>query len=232
MTPRPDPLQRPWPGLRAFAGGAAAHGLAGAALMPAAAAGAAGRIGPNAITRVAEVLPPHVGSAATWALFDSVGLVRHLRQPPQDMVDEEEVRQLHGALRAQLGCERAAAVARDAGLRTADYLLAQRIPRPVQAVLKRLPAALAARVLLAAITRHAWTFAGSGHFQARAGSPVVLIIRDNPMCRGVHADAPACDYYAAVFQRLFQVLVHPRSRVHEVACEACGDAECRFEIRW
>jgi divinyl protochlorophyllide a 8-vinyl-reductase len=241
MTPRPDPLQRPWPGLRAFAGGAA-EGLGSAGLMPAAAgghAGGAGRqglIGPNAITRVAEVLPPRVGSAATWALFDSVGLVHHLRQPPQHMVDEEEVRRLHGALREQLGWDRAGAVARDAGLRTADYLLAHRIPRPVQAVLKKLPARLAARVLLAAISRHAWTFAGSGRFQAhaplRAGAPVVLRIQDNPLCRGVRAQAPACDYYAAVFQRLFQVLVHRASRVHEVACEACGDAECRFEIAW
>ena len=50
--------------------------------------------------------------------------------------------------------------------RTGDYLLAHRIPKPVQALLKRLPAPLAARVLLAAITRHAWTFAGSGRFEA------------------------------------------------------------------
>jgi replicative DNA helicase len=46
------------------------------------------------------------------------------------------------------------------------------------------------------------------------------------------ADSPACDFYAATFERLFAVLVHARARVHEVACEACGDAECRFEIRW
>jgi divinyl protochlorophyllide a 8-vinyl-reductase len=61
---------------------------------------------------------------------------------------------------------------------------------------------------------------------------VVLSIRHNPLCAGLAADAPACDFYAATFERLFQVLVHPRSRVREVACEACGDAECRFEIRW
>jgi predicted hydrocarbon binding protein len=28
------------------------------------------------------------------------------------------------------------------------------------------------------------------------------------------------------------VLVHPRSVVSEVACEACGDECCRFEVRW
>ena len=105
----------------------------------------------------------------------------------------------------------------------------------LQTVLKRLPARLAARVLLKAMSRHAWTFAGSGSFHADAGSwgrPVVLRIQHNPLCVGLNSEAPACDYYAATFERLFQVLVHGRSVVHEVACEACGDSECRFEIRW
>jgi divinyl protochlorophyllide a 8-vinyl-reductase len=192
----------------------------------------AGRIGPNAITRVAEVLPAHVGSERTAALFGRAGLAHYLRQPPEAMVDEAEVRRLHGALREQLGAAEAAAVARAAGTRTADYLLARRIPKPVQVLLKALPAPMAARVLLAAIGRNAWTFVGSGRFQARAGDPVVLTVQGNPLCRGLASDAPACDFYAATFLRLFRVLVHPRSQVREVACEACGDAECRFEIRW
>lgn len=197
--------------------------------------GPVGRIGPNAITRVAEVLPPRVGSSATWTLFEQAGLLHHLRQPPQDMVLEDEVRQLHGVLRQQLGEAAAREVATAAGRRTADYLLARRIPRPVQRLLKLLPARLAAHVLLGAVRRHAWTFAGSGRFSAETGAPgqpVVLRIQDNPLCRGLASEAPACDFYAATFERLFQVLVHPRSRVHEVACEACGDAECRFEVRW
>jgi divinyl protochlorophyllide a 8-vinyl-reductase len=61
---------------------------------------------------------------------------------------------------------------------------------------------------------------------------VVLHIQHNPLCRNLSTETPACDFYAATFERLFQVLVHKASRVHEVACEACGDAECRFEIRW
>jgi divinyl protochlorophyllide a 8-vinyl-reductase len=197
---------------------------------------APGRIGPNAITRVAEVLSVRVGRAVTAQVFERAGLAHYLQAPPQAMVDETEVRRLHGVLRQKLGEFEARAVARAAGTRTADYLLAHRIPRPVQRLLKALPAPLAARLLLAAIARHAWTFAGSGHFNARCawrqGPPVVLTIRDNPLCRGLESAAPACDYYAATFERLFGVLVHARSRVLETACEACGDAECRFEIRW
>lgn len=191
-----------------------------------------GRIGPNAITRVAEVLRLRFGTGATSTLFEHAGLSGYLLQPPQSMVDEAEVRRLHGVLREDLGDEQARAVARAAGLRTAEYLLAHRIPRPVQRLLKLLPAALAAHVLLAAISRNAWTFAGSGKFSARVGKPVVLTLRNNPLCRRLNTAAPACDYYAATFERLFRTLVHPRAEVLEVACEACGDLECRFEIRW
>jgi divinyl protochlorophyllide a 8-vinyl-reductase len=191
-----------------------------------------GRIGPNAIIQLAQALPALVGMAETRRLFERAGLTEQLRAPPQGMVAEDEVRRLHTEMRAQLGARLAAQAAHAAGQRTGDYLLAHRIPRPVQALLKRLPAPWAARVLLAAIRRHAWTFVGSGRFEARAGTPVVLRIRGNPLCAGLHADVPACDFYAATFERLFAVLVHPDSRVREVACEACGDAACEFEICW
>jgi divinyl protochlorophyllide a 8-vinyl-reductase len=83
-----------------------------------------------------------------------------------------------------------------------------------------------------AITRNAWTFAGSGQFRARAGRPVVLTIRGNPLCKDLRTDEPSCDFYAGTFERLFEVLVHRNAKVREVACESCGDPECRFEIRW
>jgi len=197
-------------------------------------AGTAGRIGPNAITRVAEVLRERLGADALARLFGLAGLAglaAYVDQPPQAMVDEAEVTQLHAVLRASLGAAAAARVAREAGTRTGDYLLAHRIPKPVQALLKVMLAPLAARVLLGAITRHAWTFAGSGAFTAVPGRPVKLTIRDNPMCRGLTSDVPACDFYAATFERLFRVLVHPRATVVETACEACGDDACRFELR-
>lgn len=201
----------------------------------AAAAAPTGRIGPNAITRLAEVLPPLVGSAATATLFAHAGVEHHLRTPPGSMVDEAEVRELHATLRRELGDTLAREAARRAGARTAIYLLGHRIPWPVQALLRVLPPRAAARVLLRAISRHAWTFAGSGRFRAdvgRAGAPVRFEIQGNPMCAGQHATAPACDYYAATFEALFRALVHPRARVREVSCEACGSDACRFEIRW
>jgi divinyl protochlorophyllide a 8-vinyl-reductase len=192
----------------------------------------AARIGPNAITRVAEVLRARRGETAASALFSRAGLQRYLKQPPEVMVDETEVTRLHQVLRDSLGTNDAREVAREAGTRTADYLLAHRIPQPAQVVLKRLPPPLAARALLSAIRGHAWTFAGSGHFEAHAGHPVVLGITGNPMCRGATLAEPGCDFYAATFERLFRVLVHPASTVVETDCEACDDAMCRFEVHW
>lgn len=193
---------------------------------------AAGRIGPNAIIRVGEVVQRRLGAATAARLYAAAGLAGYFAQPPSAMVDEAEARRLHAQLRSALGDRLAAELAREAGMATAEYLLAHRIPKPVQAVLKVLPASLASRVLLAAISRHAWTFAGSGRFEARPGRPCVLTIRDNPLCRGQASEQPVCDYYAATFEHLFRVLVHRDARVTETHCEARGDDACRFELRW
>jgi divinyl protochlorophyllide a 8-vinyl-reductase len=196
------------------------------------AAAHAGRIGPNAIIRVAEALRHQVGASITAELFALAGLSPYLAAPPQQMVDEAEARRLHIVLRSELGPRVAAEVSREAGVATAEYLLAHRIPKPVQALLRVLPAALACRLLLTAIRRHAWTFAGSGTFTAVAGRPTLLTIRDNPLCRGQASEVPVCDYYAATFEHLFRQLVHRDTRCTELSCEARGDDACRFELRW
>jgi divinyl protochlorophyllide a 8-vinyl-reductase len=193
--------------------------------------GPVGRIGPNAVTRVAEVLVERFGRQPAARVFAAAGLAAYVDTPPTAMIDEDEVIRLHRALRAALG-PAAREVARAAGERTADYVHDHRIPRAVRALLGVLPAPLAARLLLVAITRHAWTFAGSGTFRIESFAPVRLAIRGNPLCRGVVADAPQCDYYAATFERLFVRLVSPLARVREIACEAAGADACVFEIRW
>ena len=49
---------------------------------------AAGRIGPNAITRMAEALTAALGPEPTTTLFGAAGLARYLATPPERMVDE------------------------------------------------------------------------------------------------------------------------------------------------
>jgi divinyl protochlorophyllide a 8-vinyl-reductase len=202
---------------------AAAHGQAD---------GGVARIGPNAILQVTEALTAACGPARTLELYEAADLAAYLGEPPTGMVDEREVMRLHAVLRSRLPDVEQRRIAWQAGTATGDYLLAHRIPGAVQRVLKMLPASLASRVLLAAIGRHAWTFAGSGTFSARAGRPVVVAIADCPLCRGARAERPLCDYYAATFQRLFRVLVARDAVATETACSARGDAECRFSIAW
>jgi divinyl protochlorophyllide a 8-vinyl-reductase len=197
-----------------------------------AAGGPVARIGPNAVIRMIEALREQVGDAETARLFGLAGLSHHLAQAPDRMVDERDVVALHTVVRAELGADAARAAARQAGLLTADYLLANRIPKPVQSILKILPATLAGRVLLAAIGKHSWTFAGSGDFAAVGGHPVRFRIAGCPVCRGAQSAVPLCDYYGATFERLFRTLVHRDAQVIETACEAVGAAACMFEIHW
>jgi divinyl protochlorophyllide a 8-vinyl-reductase len=196
---------------------------------------ASGRIGPNAITQCMAALQADLGQSACAALMAHAGLQAHVNQPPQQMVDEADVMALHLMMRAELGIERARALSRVAGRSTGDYLLANRIPQAAQRLLRRLPPRWAGQALLAAVTRHAWTFCGSGEFRVLPSpgpKQLRVSITHCVTCRGERADQPLCDYYAATFERLFEVTVHPGTRVVETACEAMGDPACVFDIGW
>ena len=191
----------------------------------------AGRIGPNAVIRLAEALEAQVGSPRTHEIFRAAGQAQFLATRPESMVDESAVTALHASLRSTLDPAAAATAARRAGELTGDYLLAHRIPGAVRGLLKMLPARLAAPLLVSAIRRNAWTFAGSGTFTA-TGQPLRLSISGCPICRGAGSPHCVCDYYAATFERLFAVLVSPGCRVRETACEATGAPACVFEVTW
>jgi divinyl protochlorophyllide a 8-vinyl-reductase len=199
------------------------------------------RIGPNAILRLIEALDRRCGRARTESVFAAAGQSLLLSAPPAEMVDERAVSALYVSLPQQLGAAAAAEVSAHAGLLTGDYLLAHRIPSPAQRVMKLMPAALAARTLLAAVEHHAWTFAGSGTFTRTplerpagggARSYWRLAIHDCPICRGAHATTPQCAYYAATFERIFRAVVATSARVTETECQAQGAAACVFEVSW
>jgi len=189
------------------------------------------RIGPNAILRAIEALRAGPDAAATPRIFAQAGLSHYLETPPTEMVDEREVTALHQALRDILGIKQARQIGADAGRRTGDYLLANRIPRPVQRLLKLLPRALAARVLLKAIEKNSWTFAGGARFSTQSGPPTRFILDGSRVCRDTRSPLPLCDFYGATFERLFRELVDPEVRVVEVQCQAMGNPTCVFEVR-
>ena len=195
--------------------------LDGAPLAP------TGLIGPNAVTQLLDVLEEDGGAGVATALMHEAGMLR----PPEltGLMDETHAMRLHQAVRRRMP-GRARDLARIAGARTADYILAHRIPRPAQLLLKLLPPAIAGPILTRAIARHAWTFAGSGKFEVLSLNPITLAIADNPVIRGETADHPICDWHAAVFDRLYGALVSPRLRTRETRCCAMGHPACVFEI--
>lgn len=189
-----------------------------------------GRIGPNAIIQTAVALRERVGVARADALV-AAATGRALGTWPEAMVDESEVIRLVHAVHEDLDPALREAVMRDAGVRTAEYLLANRIPRAAQRVLRLLPGALSLRLLLLAISRHTWTFAGTAHVDIRYGATAALSMRGCPMCRGLCASAPDCHYVAATLEHLAQRLADAAYEVVETACEAQGGAACTFEFR-
>lgn len=196
-----------------------------------------GKIGPNAILQVFAVLEEIGGPMQCNAVAGMAGLGQYLTAPPSTMVNEGEVVRLHRAIRACLPHEAATAALDRAGRRTADYILANRIPQAAQWMLRRLPAAWAGRLLLRAISQHAWTFAGSGSFSYLIGQPTVLQLADCPACLEVYGPQEPCTYYAATLEGLFAALVHPGARVRDQLTEqdpgtdSAGRTRC-FTLDW
>ena len=183
-------------------------------------------IGPNAILQLVPQIERTCGAARAAQMLARAGVAE--MPDGSRMIPEGDAARLHQALRRDMP-EMAPDLAAKAGTATADYILAHRIPQPVQWLLKALPAPVAARMLSRAITRHAWTFAGSGRFVARG--PWRFEIADNPIVQGEHSDVPLCQWHAAVFQRLYRTLVGPHVLCVETACCAMpGHASCQFKL--
>lgn len=187
-----------------------------------------GRIGPNAILQLVTVLETEIGTAQTARMLALSGIAAR-PDPAMGLIDEAPVARLHQRLRQDLP-DAAARLARAAGARTGDYILAHRIPSPAQWGLRHLPASLSARLLSGAIARHAWTFCGSGEFRVLHTAPPVFAIVDNPVVRGERSGRPLCHWHAAVFETLFQALCGPGWRAVETQCCAQGAASCQFAL--
>jgi divinyl protochlorophyllide a 8-vinyl-reductase len=185
------------------------------------------RIGPNAIHQHLPVLDAAIGPTLRHALLHRAGVAEPA--PDCGMLPEDEVIHLHRAVWLFLP-DRAAQIQRASGLAVGDYILANRIPKAAQWLIRHLPARLGAALLARAIARHAWTFAGSGGFRILSTSPLTFEIARNPLALGPEGGGPSCHWHAAVFERLFSRLVWPDARIQETECCACGDPACRFVL--
>jgi divinyl protochlorophyllide a 8-vinyl-reductase len=172
---------------------------------------------------MAAALETEGGPALALRIFEEAGLAARLARPPSSMIPQEEAARLHGVVARRLPRETAARIAADAGRRTAAYIMANRIPLPARLVLRALPARIAAPLLLDAIARHAWTFAGSARVST-GRAPLALVLAANPLA------TPGCPWHQAVLEHLFETLAGRRLSVRHTACCATGAPACRFEI--
>ncbi|TAD71556.1 MAG: bacteriochlorophyll 4-vinyl reductase [Sphingomonadales bacterium] len=161
-------------------------------------------IGPNAVLQAVAVMEERLGTADTRAVLVDAQI--HALPSGEHMIPEVQALRLHRwlALHEPLGC---LIIAEEAGSRTADYIIANRIPRPAVWLLRHLPAMLAAPLLMAAIRKHAWTFIGAGVFLPQ-GAWRFTIDRSGTDDTMMPPDSLFV-WYAAVFTRLYRQLVAP-----------------------
>ncbi|MEM6971417.1 MAG: bacteriochlorophyll 4-vinyl reductase [Pseudomonadota bacterium] len=191
-----------------------------------------GRIGPNAVIQLGAAMRALEGETAARRLFARAGHLDLLDHPPAAMIDQRVPIALFATLWRDWPTECARAVAAEAGRLTGDYIAANRIPALARIALRLMPAGAAADLLISAIRRHAWTFAGSGTCETgklpgkglNTSTKRLISIRDNPLAM------PDSVWHRAVIGRLFTRLVSPRARVDLTACCNAGDPACRFEI--
>lgn len=159
-------------------------------------------IGPNAVLQAVAVMEERLGPAETATILADAQIER--LPSGTHMIPEVQALRLHRwlALHDPMG---ALIIAEESGARTADYIIANRIPKPAVWLLKRLPAALAAPLLMAAIRKHAWTFIGAGKF-APDGAWRFTIDR-TAADDSIPPPESLFLWYAAVFTRLYRALV-------------------------
>ena len=143
-----------------------------------------------------------LGATETAAILADAQITR---LPSGDhMIPEADALRLHRwlALHDPMG---AFVIAEESGARTADYIIANRIPRAACWLLRHLPAWAAAPLLMAAIRKHAWTFVGAGAFTAADGWH--FAIDRSAADDSLPPPGSLFHWYAAVFTRLFRRLV-------------------------
>ncbi len=108
--------------------------------------------------------------------------------------------------------------------KAAEDLLKEHIPGIAQKMLYTLPDHVSAPLLLDALKRIAWTFAGSGSVRVMAGPPMYLVIDKNP------AVIWGCLWQRALIETVFRNLISARARVEHLRCCKTGQSSCIYVI--
>ena len=194
---------------------------------------APGRIGPNALIQTARALEARYGADEARRILRLCGMDILMEEDPQGMRDEREFLSLVTFLTKLLPSGELRAVLHDSGRRTGAYVLRHRIPGPVKLLVRPLPRGLRLRLLLEAIRRHAWTFAGSGSYQFRMGDRPLVSLRHGAPAQRVPSTEPLHAYYRGAFEELLRAMVAPTTELEETDAFGVGRRDgVDFHIRF
>ncbi len=164
-------------------------------------------IGPNAMIQTARALEKRLGEPEARRILRLAGFESLLDVEPCGMQPEREFLALVTCLVEVLPDAVAHAVLHEAGVRTGAYVLRHRIPGAAKLLVRGLPPRVRIRLVLEAIARHAWTFAGSGAFEFRTKPDVRLTLRLGSPARQLPSTGPLHAYYHGALETLLRALV-------------------------
>jgi divinyl protochlorophyllide a 8-vinyl-reductase len=176
------------------------------------------KIGPNSIIQTVTALETLYGRSEAEAILKRAGQGHWIGNLPSEMTEESKFHTLAGALLKEVGEQKTAAILEDSGRRTAAYLLKVRIPGFFQNILRPLPPGLAFRLLLFAISKNAWTFAGSGEFSYTSGKKPEIKVKVTCPSQPVVGN-----FYLGTFETLLEKLVNQNTSI-KASIEKKGSA--------
>ena len=181
------------------------------------------RIGPNSIIQTVAALETTYGKAKSENMLRKIGQGYLVGNLPKEMVEEAKFHTLVGALQKEIGETATASILKDSGERTARYLLRVRIPGIFQKIVKLLPARPAFKLLFFAISKNAWTFAGSGEFSYTMNRPPEITVKVTFPTQPVTGN-----FYLGTFTALLQELVNPKALVKADIRKENGYINCHY----
>jgi divinyl protochlorophyllide a 8-vinyl-reductase len=191
--------------------------------------GTPGRIGPNAVIQTVRALEERCGSAEAARMLAGRP-ARWLAERPSAMVDERDFRDLVEAIGAAMPADEASAVLYRSGRLTGEYVLANRIPRIAQTLIRALRRGPGPAILLRAIGANAGTFGESGSYAYTAGGTPRVQIANPVLSASPELAAAVCAYNRGAFEALFRGLIDAQASIVEEHCQATGGNTCTYRI--
>jgi len=181
------------------------------------------KIGPNSIIQTVAALEAAYGKTKAETMLSKIGQGYLVGNLPKEKVEEAKFHTLVGALQKEIGETATSRILQESGERTARYLLKVRIPGIFQKLVKLLPPRPAFKLLLFAISKNAWTFAGSGEFAYTMKRPPEISVKVTFPTLPVVGN-----FYLGTFTALLQELVNPTTKIMADIRKDNSNIQCNY----